>query len=110
MATGPATDGERGGGPAPPETTITRRVGRDVALLALAAGQLASTAWLFALLVTSHSRLLSRVAFGGYLALTAGAWAGAARRPGRAVLVMAVGCAALFGLLVGAGWQGWLGA
>jgi hypothetical protein len=88
---------------APPETTITRRVGRDLALVVLAAGQLASTAWLFAILATSESRTLSRAAFAGYLIVSAGAWMPAAKHPGRAVLTMSAGCAALLGLLIAAG-------
>ena len=67
---------------APPEVTVTRRVGRDLAVVVLAAGQLASTAWLFAILATTDSRLLSRTAFAGYLAALAGSWMPAAgRRP-----------------------------
>ena len=87
---------------APPEVTVTRRVGRDLAVVVLAAGQLASTAWLFAILATSDSRLLSRSALAGYVAALEGSWMPAARHPGRAVLVMSAGCAALLGLLIAA--------
>ena len=91
---------------APPETTITRRVGRDLALMVLGAGQLASTAVLFAILATSDSRLLSRGAFAGYLTVSAGAWIPAPKHPGRAVLAMSVAFAALLSLLVAANWPG----
>jgi hypothetical protein len=96
--------------PAPPEVTITRRVGRGLALLALIAGQVLSTAWMFAIEFTSGTRFLARAAFVGYLGFSAVAWWIATRRPGWAVMVMAAGCGALFGLLVLADSQGWLGA
>jgi hypothetical protein len=54
--------------------------------------------------------MLSRSAFLGYLAYSVTAWWVAQRHPGRAVLVMAGGCALLFGLLVLAAADGWLGA
>src|SRR3954467_14759728 len=90
---------------APPETTITRRVGRDLALMVLGAGRLRRAAVLFAILATSDSRLLSRGAFAGYLTVSAGAWIPAPKHPGRAVLAMSLGFAALLGLMIAA-WQG----
>src|SRR5690349_13045918 len=50
---------------APPEVTITRRVGHGLTLALLGVGQVLSTVWMFAIELTSGSRLLSRAAFAG---------------------------------------------
>jgi hypothetical protein len=94
----------------PEEVTITHRVGRGVAISVLVIGQLVSSVWMLVIEFTSGSRMLSRSAFLGYLAYSVTAWWVAQRHPGRAVLVMAGGCALLFGLLVLAAADGWLGA
>jgi hypothetical protein len=90
----------RAPGSAPAEVTITRLVGRGVVLVVLAAGQLVSGAWMLGIGLTGGSQLLTRTALIGYAASTAAAWWIAARRPGQALVVMAAGCAALFGLLL----------
>ncbi|HYW29172.1 MAG TPA: hypothetical protein VE824_05130 [Gaiellales bacterium] len=94
----------------PAEVTITRRVGRGVAVVLLVVGQLLSSAWMLAIEFTSGHELLGRSAFLGYLAGSVAAWSIAGRHPGRAVLVMGGMCAALLGLLLVAERNGWLGA